>query len=480
MDDLQKEVKELFESAGGNIYEVEQNLLQTGHLKQDVEEALHKFASSLRDEKSEKKKSESRKFFLKEIFDRIGYGFGSEQYVNILFFQSGAAYPIIALANGIKAILTSIVSSFIKDYSSEKGVDRRTISSAGILYGYCFIMMAIGVLFQSPLIFFIAIILGAIGVVSYGEFYQQFMQQNLSTQKEGIIAYIYRYGLFITMASLVAAAYLMDRFQLISLPGELASFGFFSYLAIFEIAALLFILSGYVVSQLKSATSKKGVLKEIIAYIPEYLARTKSDLRIVMKNKAVVILTLATSLTAFVQMLGNAFYGIFIYQNFSDMGFGPFLNVAMVSVLALFTSLLTPLITKENTKLYGKYPMLIFGTALMAIMPLAFYHNPNLRSIGMGTILGVAGAAIVGIANGMLCAELVPKDIKASFFGVYTIIIILPYLITVPLGACLVSLIGLSNIFLLLAVILILLVLPMYFVLMLSPKLGRMQQNAKL
>jgi len=480
MGDLQKEVKLLFES-NSSIEAVEQELLQKGYLKQDVELAVHKFASTLRDEKSDRKNTESRKFFLKELLDRIGYGLGGEQYITILFFLSGATLPLIAVVNGLKAMLTTISSTFIREYSTEKGIDKRMISYAGILYGYCFIMMATAVLLHSPILFLSFILVSALCIVSYGEFYQQFMRDSLSAQKEGLVGFVYKYGLLITVISLTLAAVLMDRFELISLNfslfGKQISFSFLSYLAVFEAAALFFIVSGYVVSQLSSSHTKKGILREIFSYVPEYIRKIRSDFALILKNRPLIILTLATSLTGFVQMLGNSLYWIFIYTHFSGIGFGPFLNVAMISILALITSLITPLITRENTKAYGKYPMLIFGTFLMAIMPLAFHFNPNLVSIGMGTILGVMGAAIVGIANGMLCAELVSREIKAGFFGVYTLLTLLPYILLIPLGAYLLNLLGISRLFLLLALVLLLLVVPLYFIMMLSPKLKMQSFN---
>ena len=166
------------------------------------------------------------------------------------------------------------------------------------------------------------------------------------------------------------------------------------------------------------------------------------------------------------QVLGNSFYGVFIFEKFLNTGFGSFTNIAVVFVLSLMGSMLTPIIIKHNTKESGKFPMLIFGTMLMAIMPLTYYYNPNLLSIGLGTILGVIGSAIVGIAQGLLAGEIIHHELRESYFRMHSLITVIPYLITIPLGAYFAQNYGLGKLFLVLGLLLVGFVVPLYFIVM--------------
>ncbi len=473
MDELEKEVRSLFAS-DPNPESIEKGLLQKGFHKDDVDRAIHHVTGKILSDKKYEKSKLERRFFLKEVFDRIGFGFGSEQYVNILFLLSGAPYFLIAIVNGIRAMISSGLSSYIRDYTHEKGVSKWLLSYSALALGLAFVFMATATFFRYVWLFVIALIAGSIGVVAYGEFYQTTLKDALREEKRGSMELVYKYGLFITIISLLIGAYLMDRFEIygssLSILGMEISPRFMGYFIAFGIAALFFILAGYMLCFIQQKT-RSMTLKELLAHMPQYAMKIKSDMNIIINKKSIFILAIAGSLTGMVQILGNSFYGIFIYDHFRDYGFGGFMNVAMISILALLVSLFTPHITRQNAKAYGKYPMLIFGTVLMAIMPLAFYYNPNLVSLGIGTILGVMGAAIVGIANGLLSHELMPPNMKSNYFSAYTILTIIPYFITVPLGAFLVHAVGIQRMLLFLGLLLIVLVVPLYFALLLIPKI---------
>jgi MFS family permease len=481
MGDLEKEVRDIF-STTKNPDSIEQQLLQKGYMKEDIDKAINSMSGTILTEQKDRRQAAAKKFFIKEIFDRIGYGFGSEQYINILFLLSGASYFLIAIVNGIKSILSSFLSSFLRDYIGSKGTSKRLLSYSGMAFGLSFILMAIATIIGSVGLFVASLLLGVVGVVAYGEFYQFILKNTLRVEKRGQIAGIYKYGLIITVISLLIGAFIMDYYNVLSfsfsLFGKTISMRLFGYFIVFEIAALFFMLAGFTLSRIDEPGSNMS-LRDFANHVPSYIRDLKADMSTLMKRKFISLLIISGSLTGMVQILGNSFYGIFIYDHFKYLGFGGFLNVAMVSILALVVSLFTPLITNENAKAYGKYPMLIFGTVLMAIMPLTFYYNPNLVSIGMGTILGVTGAAIVGIANGMLSAELMPKDMKGDYFNAYTMLTIMPYIITVPLGAFLVHTVGISKMLLFLAIILLALVVPIYFVMMLFPRMDTQNETQK-
>ncbi len=463
MDDaLLKEVKQALEEKK-SIEFIEMQLIEKGYLESDISKAIDNVSSSLQQDQNEEKNKGVKRFFLKEIFDRVGYGFGSQQFVNILFFHTGASLFIIGLINGIRAVIGTLFSSVLKEYSRENVVNNRSIGYLGILFGFCFIVMAIARFFSLVWLFAIAIIVGALGVVSYGEFYTKLFFDVLKGEKRGALQKVYSYGLMITGVGLLIASYILDRLPKISI----FSIDVSGYLIVFEVAAICFIISGYVLTLIKGREEKEGGIKKIVRYVKEYFLRVKRDADEILKINLVFLMLVTATITGVVQILGNSFYGIFIYESFKYVGFGGFMNVAIISFIALVTSLLTPVITKQNVKEYGKFPMLVFGTMLMAITPLTFYYNPNLVSITVGTLLGVMGAAIVGIAHGFLAMELLPSRLRESYFNMNSIFVTLPYLIIIPIGGYLGGVMGLRKLFLLLGLVLIAVVMPIYFLVVL-------------
>jgi len=92
---------------------------------------------------------------------------------------------------------------------------------------------------------------------------------------------------------------------------------------------------------------------------------------------------------------------------------------------------------------------------LMAVMPLSYYYKPNLILVAMGTMSGIIGAAIVGVANGLLALELVSESERGFYFSFYSFFVIIAYLVFAPMLSYFAQIFGLSSLFLLLALILV-------------------------
>ena len=73
----------------------------------------------------------------------------------------------------------------------------------------------------------------------------------------------------------------------------------------------------------------------------------------------------------------------------------------------------------------------------------------------MGTISGVIGAAMVGVANGLLTLELIREKERKLWFSLYGMCIVIVYIILIPILAYFTQLFGLSSLFLLLALMLV-------------------------
>ena len=74
--------KELVKST--SLSEIKQNLLSSGYLESDVDYAIRSLGKS----KDEEKSKNNSIFSYKEFLDRLGHGFASQQFINILFLLS--------------------------------------------------------------------------------------------------------------------------------------------------------------------------------------------------------------------------------------------------------------------------------------------------------------------------------------------------------------------------------------------------------
>jgi MFS family permease len=139
------------------------------------------------------------------------------------------------------------------------------------------------------------------------------------------------------------------------------------------------------------------------------------------------------------------------------------MNVAIVFIIALLTSFFAPMITRQNALEYGKFPMLVFGTLLLAIMPLSFVYKPNLLSISLGTMLGIIGGVICGVAQGLLTLDILKEHEREAYVKASQIMTIMPYFIAIPIAAYVAQVFGLKILFLWLVIALAAIVMPMYF-----------------
>jgi Na+/melibiose symporter-like transporter len=276
---------------------------------------------------------------------------------------------------------------------------------------------------------------------------------------------------------MLLSAFVMDYFPAtgtkvaFELFGQAFSFRLYGYLIAFEITAISFILSGYVISFIKERKKEIIEKKEVVQ---NSFINLKEHLGIFLSDKILLILLIASTTSGLVQTMGNSFYGIFIYRYLNNQGFGGFMNVAVIFIIALFASIIGPYISRKTSIEYGKFSMLAFGTVLMAIMPLTFYYNPNLVSIAMGTLIGIIGASVTGVAHGLLTLEIIPEKIRQTYFGSFSLLISIPFLITTPISSYIAHIYGLRNLFLILGVMLLVIVLPLYFLVVI------MHRNSKL
>ena len=388
---------------------------------------------------------ESKKFVIKEGLDKIGFGFGSQQFINILFLLSGASIFLLGLINSLKVVFGSLISFFI-ERSNNLGTNKKLISLGGIVFGFSFLLMSVALYIKSILIFSIAILISGVSIIFYGESRNIFQIKNRK-----FVEKVAKYGLIITAISLFFAAFLMDKFPLngkrimLNIFGNLFSIKIYGFLIVFEITAISFIIAGYVLSKVK--------VKKIVQELP-----SKINYRGFFKNKVLLLLIITNVVLALVQTIGYSYYGVFIFKNFSKDLFGGFLNVAMVFLISVFNSVTGYFIVKINTKTYRKFPMIVFGIAMITVMPLTYFLKQDLIFLTMATIIGIIGNSIVGVTNSLLSIDLVSHESRQGFLSFTNLLSIPFFIVFAPILAFVAHYYGLNILFLMLTIILIILI----------------------
>jgi len=469
-EELSKEL-----SRNSSIYLAKTNLVSRGYLEEDIDKAL----KGMIDIKNVDTDKNNKLLGIKEFLDRIGYGFASQQFINILFMLSGASLFLVGFINGIKTALVYFVSGFLKEYSRIKYFGKTYISGAGILYGLSFLGMAFAVVLHNTFLFIISLLVGSVGVIAHGDSYILFISSVLKSEHRSIfLKFISYFGILITAVSIMLSALLMEIFPVngVSIGFNpiwlhLASpmhFKIYGYLLAFEITAIMFIISGYLISFIQEKKEEiYGSALYISSFMGEYIKTAKEDSRIFIKNRKVMLLTLAAIILTVIQIVGNSYFGIFIYQHFNHQFLGGFMNVALIFVIALIASISGTFLTKTFAKSIGEAPMLVFGTLLVALLPLTLYYNPNLYAIGLATALSIIGGAVVGVAQGLIAERLMSEKEQSTYFSGLGFISIFPTIILVTIGAIIAQMYTLQTLFLGLGIALGVLVMPLYFVLVL-------------
>lgn len=474
MDDLVEEIKKRLDTDLG-VEEIRVELISKGFLEADIDSAISKVSGSIEKAKKRATASTGVKFLIKELFDRAGYGLGSQQFINVLFFQTGASLFMIGSINGVKTFLSIIIAWFMKQYSNIRLVTTKLIGRAGIIFGFSFLFMAIARFLHLKWLFALALLLGSIGAVSYGDLYQKLFKESLKKEKRGhLLEKIPYYGLIVTGLCLLLGAFLIETYApgrfTINLFGKIIIYPV-GYLIAFDLAAVLFIISGYILSFVKAKEGKEEEKKKaVLSYLFNQVRSNLNVLKSFAKNKVLLVLIITSSLVGFVQALANSYYGVFLYKYLRNIGFGGFYNIAVVFLLALIASFIGPAISKKNAQLYGKFPMLVFGTLLMAITPLTYYFNPSLVPIAMATIIGVIGGSIAGVAHGLVIADLMHESDRKTYFSSMSLFAAFPYLFAIPIGAYAAEVFGLKKLFLILGLIMAIIVVPLYFIVVLLKK----------
>lgn len=452
-----------------SLEEIRRSLINKGFLEEDVDRAIYSVTKNIKYEKSIITKKLNKLFGSKEVFDRIAYGLGNQQIVNILFSLAGASFFLIGLANGLKSIVSTLLSSFLNEYNKVHDISKKAIAVLGIVFGLSFMLIAMAVRMESPFLFVIALILGAVGVVGHGDLYRKFLNDNIHIhQRSKFLKKISQTGIIITIFAMLLSGFLLDFFpidgifKITILGSEMPLLG---YVLVFMGASIMFIISGYLLTFVDEARAVKKYRFGI--FFKEHYSNIKKHINIFTKSKVIFLLFFATTVTAAAQILGASYYGIFIYQHFNDSALGGFMNVAVVFVIALAVSFTGPAITKFISKHVGEAPMLVFGTLLVALLHLVIAFNPNILAIGAGVALATIGSAIIGVSQGLMALKILNAEDRKMYFSSLSFVTFIPFIILIPAGSIIAQYFGLQTLYMALGIVLTIIVAPLYFLIVL-------------
>ena len=115
MGKLDEQVKERL-ARNESVDEIRVDMVKQGFLESDIDEAISNASTDIAEIKNKKESRLTSKALFKELFEKFGFGFGSLQYVNILFFLSGASLFLIGIINGIRVLLINLFNPLVKEY----------------------------------------------------------------------------------------------------------------------------------------------------------------------------------------------------------------------------------------------------------------------------------------------------------------------------------------------------------------------------
>ncbi|MGM5481695.1 MAG: hypothetical protein ACQESE_04785 [Nanobdellota archaeon] len=406
-------------------------------------------------------------FTRKELLDRIGYGFGAPQFITILFFLTGASPFLVGIINGFRDLLSSLFSSFLQEFSQVKTFSKKFISSAGILFGFSLIGVVLAIRSSSVWLYATALLIGSFGIVAYGEMHHRIINASLRHERRSrFLKSVTHYGLLITAVTFFISGFLLQKF---GMGGETLTIFSMTiplsgYFISFEIAAVAFILSGFILSETPIKEEQKTY--RLGTFIKEYFRNGIAETGRFLKNKYLFFLFLGALLLGVVESLGASFYGYHIFTIFKDQYFGGFFNIAIIFVVALLASTTGPAIIRYLQRHIGLAPMFVFGTLLMAFLPLILVYNPHFYAVIVATSCAIIGSSILGVGQGLLAQKLLPRAERVPFFNSLGLVIALPFIILVPLGSFLAT-IDFLLLFKVIIITLVAIVAPLYFILVL-------------
>jgi len=454
-----------------SVEEIRADLVNKGYLESDIIKTVKEISESL----GIKRKTDNiiSKLNKKMLLDRASYGFSATQFINILFSMTGASLFFIGMINAIKSSVSTFLSAILTDYSQKARISDSFIRISGLCFGFSFIFLALAVSIRSKWIFALSLLFGSIGIVSYGDSFKNIMIKKLGKTKFIVaVSKLTFIGLLITAISILLSGFLMDfipvtgkMFYIQITESSKLAYKSFGYLIAFMITAVMSILSAYILAKMNLGSTGDKVL--FWDYITFYFEQMKMKILRFTTNKYLFVLTIATLIIAVFQSVLNSFIGIHIYYTYQSEWFGGFVNVAIIYAIALLVSFAGPIIAAKLNKYLGLAPMFVFGSLIMALLPLTIVYHPTAYypAILVATSLSVLGVAIIGSVQSLFASKLLNDKDRQTYYATSGLVIIPPFLVLVSILLAIAQSTGIVSLFKYLGIGVLVFILPVYFLL---------------
>ena len=100
-----------FSSNDPSYSEVKEGLKKAGFEGKELDDQLSSFQKQHQETHEQHYAKLNRLFGVKEILDRIAYGFGATQFITLFFFLTGASALFVGIINGLKDLFAGLFSS---------------------------------------------------------------------------------------------------------------------------------------------------------------------------------------------------------------------------------------------------------------------------------------------------------------------------------------------------------------------------------
>ena len=371
----------------------------------------------------------------KETLDKIAFGAGNLQFINLLFFLLFPSYVVIGIFLSIRSLISSSIENnydgIIRNFKNEKS----RAYWYGSMLGYSFILLALSITFRSRVLFIVAFllvgILGSLYVKSSSKIASYALSRDRLSHYVKWVAY---YGLIIVSAIMIVAGIILDIFNKpYSIPirggAELQIYG---YALLFFTVGIITMISSYSVSQLKplrdfKQEQTKPILKSVGSNFSELKRRLagKGFLRTLLVS-GILFYSAQTSL--------NYLFGLYLYETFNSFTF-----VALLLASTIITGFLVPVFFDQKTIIRnGRSSLLFLGAGLATILPLILsaVTIPEFRVIMIHLtrnvaftsqiyaidllplfylLIAITGASLAGMAYSRITIDLLRQEERRGF-----------------------------------------------------------------
>ncbi len=372
-------------------------------------------------------------FSLKNVFDEFSFGLSNIQFLNIILFLLLPSYFILGLVFSVKVFLKQFFENNYDFFISNFEFEKKKVYFYGNVIGFSLIFLGIAATFKIVWLYIFTFII--IGVFSSLYIKGSKKLLSLSTPKDKrshFLKFVSYYGLILTSFTMLIAGLILDSYNNVFFK----TFFIPNYTLMFFISGVLFIISSYMITQIKNVKSfeieeSKESLKSEFSSENSFFKKlffvfekNLSDFYYFKNNKSVFLkrMLFAGILFFSIQLSLNYILGLYFFELFNS-----FFLVSLLLASTIITSFLIPLFfDPKSLRKKGKSLILVLGVSLALILPLLltfinFFVNNSSNFFNGLTLLyfivAISGSSVAGVAFSRLNFDVLRVDDRKRFFS---------------------------------------------------------------